>query len=291
MFIEKSFRVFKKRIAIECISCVAVLLVGVAVLNFDVLGMESYVPDVSKVDMVELNGESEADLEKIAELHQLIVDRVGEHKREENAEFTDGDSFLYVGIHYRMENGKRVDRSYSLHTSDKEYMEQIWALFGDLMYDKEAVKRSFFGMNYDELDWKVTDVLLTYETNASDLYCPVYGTEEEMQRFYEAALLDIEAGAFSKGEEQYIKDHSLADTDVPMNATIELELMTDQPRDSLRFAGTSNISALTDNSTGVTTNTWLYLNSDCTHLIDLLIEMGVIDSAEDMSLEPNQMKR
>ena len=297
MFIEKSFRVFKKRVAIECISCVAVLLVGVAMLNFDVFGMESYVPDVSEVAMVELNGdgsasfESEADLEKIAELHQLIVDRVGEHKREENAEFTDGDSFLYVGIHYQMENGKRVDRSYSLHTSDKEYMEQIWALFGDLMYDKEAVKRSFFGMNYDELDWKVTDVLLTYETNASDLYCPVYGTEEEMQRFYEAALLDIEAGAFSKGEEQYIKDHSLADTDVPMNATIELELMTDQPRDSLRFAGTSNISALTDNSTGVTTNTWLYLNSDCTHLIDLLIEMGVIDSAEDMSLEPNQMKR
>lgn len=302
MFIEKSFRVFKKRIAIECISCVAVLLVGVAMLNFDVFGMESYVPDVSKVDMVELNGdgsasfESEADIEKIVKLHQLIVDHAGEYKRKESAEFANGDSFLYVGIHYRMENGKQVDRSYSLWIDDKEYMDQLWSLFGELMYDKEAVKRSFFGMNYEELDWKVTNVTLTYETQESDSYCPVYGTEEELQRFYEAALLDIEAGAFSNGGEQFIDDHTVvaettADTAVPMNATIELMLMTEQPREKLRFAGTSHISALPEGSTGVMTNTWLYLNSDCTHLIDLLVEMGVIDSAEDLSIDPDQTKR
>lgn len=299
MFIEKSFRVFKKRMAVECVSCIAVLLVGVALLNFDVFGVESYVPDMSEVAMAEVSGdgwasfESAEEMEKIAALHQLILERVDEHKKKEDGGYGETDTFFGVGIHYRMKDGKQVDRFYSLWLDDKEYADRIWSSFSELMYDREAVKRSYFGMNYEELDWKVADVALEYFAQGNDLYCPVYGTGEELQRFYEAALADIGAGAFSNGNAEYVDDHTIVmhagEDAFPMDATLSLTLMTEKPRESVRFAGMSEIYSQDDGGEGtVTVTTPLYLNSDCTHLINLLIEMGVIDSAQDLSAETIQ---
>ena len=299
MFIEKSFRVFKRRTAIECVSCIAVLLVGISLLHFDIFGVESYVPDVSKVEMVELSGdgsasfESEEDIEKITEFHRLILEHIDECKKLTDENRMDNTDFLYVGIHYRMTNGKQVDRGYSLWIDDKEYMKELWKAFSMLMYDSEATKRSLFGMNYDELNWKVTNVTLNYYTNEGEMYEPVYGSEEELSRFYEAALADIEAGAFTNTDILYENGEASvrmgsSEDGIPMDAIITLGLMTDQPRENIRFAGSSYISELQDviggSRTGSATETFLYLNSKCTNLIKVLIDMDVIEKAEDLSV-------
>lgn len=325
MFIARSFRVFEKRVALECVSCVAVLLVGLALLQFDVFGVESYVPDVSEVAMANVSGDgsasfdSEADLERVTALHRLITERIGEHKKRERSAFvrmSEDNRNFYMGLNYTLKNGKHVSRSYWLSTDDMAYFDELWAAFSGLIYDREAAKRAFFGMNYDELDWKVASATLSYDyrepsaDGTEDFDKPVYstdvaiyGSEEEMQRLYTAALLDIEAGAFTNDGAQLLDGtaeataetvETLEETEaesVAMNATLYLELVTEAPEEEVRLADSMWVSVSSQSVSGQSRkggntfiSTHLYLNSGCTHLLEALVDMGVIESVDVLAL-------
>ena len=311
MFIEKSFRVFKKRIAVECVSCVAVLLVGAGLLQFDVFGIESYVPQTDEIEMVSLWGngnvsfEDAADVEKVRTLHQLIVDHSGEQKAQsqaasgymeqaevvgDEADLTNAENvqfYEYLDITYALKNGKRVSRGYRIMTYDVAFREALMTLCEDLFNDPEAIKRGYFGMNYEELDWQLIGASLEYaKYDMYDNYVyntyPVYGSKEELQKLYDAVMADFDAGAFS----QYgWNGESLT------SATLNLTLMTGHKREDIRFAGTSGYMSYFDGEqlpNGTQMDSYLQLTDRCTNTIQVLIEMGQIESADDLRVPERQ---
>lgn len=306
MFIEKSFRVFRKRIAVEGVSCVAVLLVGVALLQFDVFGIESYVPDTDEILTVSLLGansvsfEDAADVEKVRALHELILDHRSEQKSQSRADMgymasvesvretkdvTDAEHvqyYDYINISYTLKNGKRVSRSYQIMTYDTAFCETLQAQCEELYNDTEALKRGCFGINYKELNWQLSEAFVECDkTDEEGNYVQntyqVYGSKEELQKFYDAVLADFDAGAFAgygwNGATQVV-------------ARLQLTLMTDHGREEIRLDDANNYLHYFDdgmkpaNGTQMITN--MDLNDRCTNTINALIEMGAIESADDL---------
>ncbi len=308
MFIEKSFRVFRKRIAVESISCVAVLLVGVALLQFDVFGIETYVPETDEILTASLWGspgvsfEDAADVEKVRALHELILDHRSEQKSQSRVDLgysamvesvknmedvTDAEQvqyYAYIDISYTLKNGKRVSRSYPVMTYDVAFCETLQARCEELYNDTEALKRGFLGSNYQELNWQLSEAVV--ECDAADeqgnyvqnIY-QAYGSQEELQKLYDAVLADFDAGAFAN----YGWDGA-----TQVNASLQMTLRTDHGRDEIRLDGANNYLHYFDdgiklaNGTQMVTN--MNLNDRCTNTINALIELGAIERADDLHM-------
>lgn len=308
MFIEKSFRVFKKRIAVEGASCVAVLLVGVALLQFDVFGIESYVPQTDEILTASLWGSSNvsfedaADVEKVRALHELILDHRSEQKSQSRVDLgysamvesvknmedvTDAEHvqyYDYINITYTLKNGKNVSRSYQIMTYDVAFCRELQAQCEELYNDTEALKRGFLGSNYQELNWQLSEAVV--ECDAADeqgnyvqnIY-QAYGSQEELQKLYDAVLADFDAGAFAN----YGWDGA-----TQVNASLQMTLRTDHGRDEIRLDGANNYLHYFDdgiklaNGTQMVTN--MNLNDRCTNTINALIELGAIERADDLHM-------
>ena len=306
MFIEKSFRVLKKRIAMECVSCVAVLLIGVGLLQLDVFGIESYVPQTEEIRQVALSGngnvsfEDASDVEQVRALHKLIVD----HRKDQKAQMRNGAMeqaavvgdpadgsasaenayyYDYIGITYTLNNGKKVSRSYRIVTNDASYKELLMAQCEGLFNDPEALKRSYFGMNYKELNWQLIGAGVDHarvDERGEYFYDsdPVYGSQEDLQKLFDAVLADFDAGAFS--------DYGWNGAS-EVSATMNLTLRTDHKREEIRFASDGGYMSYFDGEelpNGTQVYSSLYLTDRCTNIINALIELGEIESADDLKV-------
>ena len=304
MFIEKSFRVLKKRIAVECVTCVAVLLVGIGLLQFDVFGIESYVPQTEEIQQVALWGngnvsfEDASDVEKVRALHKLIIDHSKDQKAQirngvmEQAELigdpADGSAssesayyYDYIGITYALNNGKNVSRSYRIETDDASFKELLTAQCEALFNDPEALKRGYDGINYKELNWQLIGAGVEHaRVDAQGGYFfdndPVYGTQEDLQKLFDAILADFDAGAFSEyGWNGGSK----------ISASMNLTLRTDHKCEEIRFANGGGYMSYFDGEelpNGTQMYSSLRLTDRCTNTINALIELGEIESAEDL---------
>mgnify|MGYP004419414355 FL=1 len=297
MFIEKSFRVFHKRMIVECVSCVAVLLVGTALLHFDVFGVESYVPQAENVAMVCVQWEDREvdfeDPEKIGEvtaLHQLMVDHLDEQKKytdgngNETAP-TDGIEQTYIGyvsIDYTMKNGKVVKRNYYSTTKDQSYAEQVDGQLQAFAADEDGFLSSVLGLNYKELDWKASYAYVSlpvvdpngnwyYDDSETDISDP-----GQLQKLYEAWLADVKAGAFTGNDLS------------SMAAELSLQFETKADLADVRYPSGSSVSYRLDyydtNGGVVSNSTNIYLNDRCTHLIQALIDIGAVKNAGDLNV-------
>lgn len=298
MFIEKSFRVFHKRMIVECVSCVAVLLVGTALLHFDVFGVESYVPQAENVAMVCVQWEDREvdfeDPEKIGEvtaLHQLMVDHLDEQKK-----YTDGNgnetaptdeieqTFVgYVSIDYTMKNGKAVKRNYYSMAKDQSYAEQVDGQLQAFAEDEDGFLSSVLGLNYKELDWKPSYAYVSlpvvdpdgnwyYGDSETDISDP-----RQLQKLYEAWLADVKAGAFA-GD----------DGSPSVAAELNLQFETKADLVDIRYPSGSLLSYRLDyydtNGGVVSNSTNIYLNDRCTHLIQALVDIGAVKNAGDLNV-------
>lgn len=303
MFIEKSVRVFKKRIITECVCCIAVLLVGVALLHFDVFGMESYVPQAEQVENAVLAWQNEEVVfdtpEKLAQmeqLHELLVSHISEQKRntDGNADYTsvveDNEPWYgFMTLTYELKDGSRVHRQYNIATADAAFSDELQSQLGALFSDSHAFVAAFLGLDHEELDWRMDYVYLeaampaeTASEDAGEYTYSMeelagYETEPEMQAFFEAFCADIDAGAFVPQQEG----------DSRMDACLNFSFKIREPKSEIRYADASSAGYVLQEQ--VANETAAYYNISiterCTHTIDALIELGVIDSVEDLYTE------
>ena len=113
MLLQKSLRVFRSRMRGLFIVW-AVLLMGVAVVEFDLTGYERRVPETEEIQSVALinDGRVTADAESIEltrKIHQTAIDNE-EHNRQ-----TDAAGFIH--IRYELKDGSSLSRSYEVDNS------------------------------------------------------------------------------------------------------------------------------------------------------------------------------
>ncbi|MBO5247195.1 MAG: hypothetical protein J6B28_08060 [Eubacterium sp.] len=270
MFIQKSFRVFRKKTVMECVSCVAVLLVSVVMLEVDVFGIEAYIPKTENIEWVTVHAErsvcfeTEEDIEAVQKLHQTIVEQSSELKAQ--SERTDGEElfYRYISFYYQLDNGKTVERSYRIQTTDQAFDAEVEKQSLALCNDPDAILRSYFGMNYEELDWQVVLAQITHlseENPADGIYhtYQIYGSKKEMNELYDALVADIRAGA-------------MATTDVEENSD-ELYIELHVPHQDVRMAEGVGISSKYLDGTGTGTNLYLYIDDSFEQTMQMIKEL------------------
>lgn len=195
MLMQKSFRIFKKRIVIEAVASVAVMVVFLIGLNTDAFGLERQLPKQDEIveAWVELDYPVKYQGEEIADLlavHAQIIDEKDETlegiaRNEVNCY---GATFKYV-----LADGSVFVRYYSLPI-DQENPTNPEIPSGHLIakeMEPSRYKQYVLGMNY-ESNMYLTGYISLYDQYQN--YLEYRFSEEELEVIEVALIKDIEEG-------------------------------------------------------------------------------------------------
>lgn len=293
MFLEKKFKVFKKKRFYELGIGSVMIVAAFLLLEFDAFGIESRTPDVSEVEMASLDYSSllltdEDDIQELIDIHKEIVS----HKKEIEAYTADRTNDSYeTSIVYKLKDGSKLCRYYNL-PSAKEYlddadseMSRILALMGK----PENMLKSQFGVYYNE-NVLQGGYLATFSWDGS------MGAQENDITFdkdnaaiiYEAVKKDIEEGNFDDVLQfQHIGNGSFLNDEVYVN-TVCLELynkkgvrypysiMEQEEEDAYPYTG--NYARYYSNED----YSYVTIGRKCKYTIAALKEVGVITDESDL---------
>lgn len=279
MFIDRSFKVFNKKVLRECGICMASIAVVFILFRTDVFGIEKHVPDADKIESVSTNGlewSDPEDIAKIVDAHQAIV---GDRKHLKNSirnqeSAWESEDFYSINLRYQMKNGKKITRLYTfILDSENEVTASIRNL-NQLTADPDSIKRAQFGDNYDSAQIKISGAHLSYadgwvNEGTDDAWLQyadtnVLGNKEELEKLYQAVLTDIDNGAlifqysFNGNNAKKLNGVSR------YYASLELDMIIN---------GNENRYV------------WLELDTKCNETIKTLVELGAIASADVLMVE------
>ena len=145
MIVEKRFKIFKENM-VKCCIFLAFISIFMIAMFHDVFNIERYVPDKENCTYAYISGEYVANgesyfkryekkeaVEKIVELHQMIVDNMDDLIDNIEARYRDYSHYNYIDLTIR-ENGRALNRSYYIRensTLDKK-IKQFFADNKDL---------------------------------------------------------------------------------------------------------------------------------------------------------------
>ena len=180
MLIRKSFRVFNKKMFIQCAGCIVVCYAVISLVKADAFGVESYVPDAEDVEYVTVNGEAEynnvfdteEEVKSIVDMHEKVIDNIDTIKRE-HVNVTNDCIYQFITIEYTLKNGKEVKRDYTFicYEDVKDEIGDIYEQFEMLCYNNTESKiKGIFGRDYATKEFKVRDCSFEYPTKIGDTY-------------------------------------------------------------------------------------------------------------------------
>lgn len=196
MLMQKSFRVFKKRILAEGL-CVFALMVGIAGgLKLDVFGLETALPKKEEIADAYVNMDyplrfEGEELEELFALHRQII---GE-KENIIAAQEDEENTRYTEFRYRLKDGTFFERAYYLPINEENPQNDITVSGKIIALELEAenLSRHLFGDNYR------TNRYLSAYIGLYDEYQNYFDRrldEEEIEVLEEAVWKDMEEGSF-----------------------------------------------------------------------------------------------
>lgn len=303
MLLQKSFKVFNRRGWLGALVLVLILIVIGVVVKFDLLGHERYVPADDKIESVDFGSSMMAEylygetadeavlIAKITDIHRAILAQGEDDPWDDEVPNAISTHF---SIDYHLTNGTRVRRNYNLvvergselHKAMNELinMEGVYAESYFRDYDPTRVDTITGGYyhNYrDDYYDKYTDVTIDAETEEviTENIAPVKEqqlTAEQAQALYKAVDTHIQR-----------KNREVIDA---------LELSQDYYFGSTTFNLEFHFSESNGNPVDLPVDagyydTWYIYNMpvDCTEVMDLLIEFGLVESYDDL-LVPDHLK-
>lgn len=296
MLLNKSFKVFNRRGWLGAALLAVMLIVISAVVKFDLLGYERFVPEEDKVVSVDFSGSTMADyiytedaerIAKITAIHRAILAQ-GETEVWEYEEIPNAVS-CHFSIDYDLTNGTRVRRNYNLLVEKGSELHQAMNEFMNL----EGVYADSFFRNYDAArtdtivggyyhnyrdeyydKYYYEDVTIDAETDMviTESYAPVKEvqlTAEQATALYEAVGQHIQRksreniGALATGYSDFVGSTTYQ---IEIHFSEPLNQPTDVPVD------TGYLDA------------W-YISSipaDCTEVMDLIIDFGFANNYDEL---------
>jgi len=293
MFVEKGFRVFKKKRFMECGVFAAVLAVLLLCIRGDVFGVEKKVPKADSVKEAYIasggnfaGGEEGENIADIIKLHENILSHKKEYRK--LGLYDEGGSIYWVNVKYFLKNDSVLYRSYTIPVREED-LSDASSPAGEvlsLLAKPENYIKSVCGVNYKENQY-ISGHIETRVTVKGDGKDTMYSTEaaemtaEQAQAVYEAFLKDVEEGNFTEqiaggmsGTEEYRKSVYWND--------IRLEYVNKEGarsyNDSFYYPNRrwSNFSSNGDTA-------YITFTTDCENIIGVLLEEGIIESREELS--------
>lgn len=240
MLLRKSFRVWKIGLPGFAV-CALLILLGGATLQFDFFGIESYIPDQSKVESLRIRPTyldydlnilpTDAAYAEAVELHELIISNEEENERVWNARHDGGPAdelswyTTWVRYYYTLTDGRVIEREYRLPVwkyddEGDDFYYGLQDVFGyhrlltSMSCDPVIVHRAYAEF-FDEAHlWEIDHIYAHPYNGWSDVWSDVMifsnGGEEPVfsNALYgalrEAVRMDIESGALL-GSDRYGK--------------------------------------------------------------------------------------
>lgn len=295
MLLNKSFKVFNRRGWLGAALLAVMLIVISAVVKFDLLGYERFVPEEDKVVSVDFSGSMMAEyiytedaerIEKITAIHRAILAQ-GETEVWEYEEIPNAVSH-HFSIDYDLTNGTRVRRNYSLLV---EKGSELHKAMNELL-NLEGVYADSFFRNYDAA--RTDTIVGGYYHNYRDEYYDKYDpgvvidaeTGEVITESYapvkEVQLTAEQATALYEAVGQHIQRKSRESIDALAtgysdyvgSATYQLEIHFSEsdgnPTDMSVDAGYLDAWYISN------------LPADCTEVMDLIIDFGFANSYDEL---------
>lgn len=276
MLLEKNFRVFKKRRLIEWAGFAVVAVCFVTVFELDVFGIEKRLPAADEVEAAFVYMDypievGEEDIETLLALHRQVIDNKRAYMQNER----DDGQYYYTTFRYYLKDGTRFERRYALPITGQYIADETtpsgWIL--SLEKQPENMKRSMFGIGYGENTY-ITASIERYDEQGNMFEYTL--EEEEKKAVLDAFMRDIEEGNFEhtlyslyqNGQTQYYNSISVNYYN-PAGYNDMYEY----------FAGYRSYAKDDNNARtrGVNNNVYLSFYPECTHLIETLNQLGIIN--------------
>lgn len=290
MLLHKSFKVFNRRGWLGAALLAVMLIVISAVVKFDLLGYERFVPEEDKVVSVDFNGSMMAEyiytedaerIEKITAIHRAILAQ-GEDNAWEWEEVP--NSFrCHFSVDYDLTNGTRIRRNYNLTVEKGSELHQAMNEFMNL----EGVYADSFFRNYDaaRTDTIVGGYYHNYREDAYDnvtidaetgVATPTSAPVKEQQLTAEQATALYEAVGqhIQRKSRENIDALDTGYSDFVGSTTYQIEFHFSEP-----------LNQPTDEpvDTGYL-DAW-YISSlpaDCTEVMDIIIDFGFANNYDEL---------
>lgn len=290
MLLQKSFKVFNRRGWLGAALLAVMLIVISAVVKFDLLGYERFVPEEDKVVSVDFSGSTMGDyiytedaerIAKITAIHRAILAQ-GEDNAWEWEEVP--NSFrCHFSIDYDLTNGTRIRRNYYLTVEKGSELHQAMNEFLNL----EGVYADGFFRNYDEArtDTIVGGYYHNYREDAYDnvtidaetgVATPTSAPVKEVQLTAEQATALYEAVGqhIQRKSRENIDALDTGYSDFVGSTTYQIEIHFSEP-----------LNQPTDEpvDTGYL-DAWYISNfpADCTEVMDIIIDFGFANNYDEL---------
>lgn len=277
MFLEKGFRVFKKKRFLECGIFLAVFMCLYISIESDLFGQERKMPDASAVksafiDNIGISGGSDADtIAHILEIHGQIIDSKKEFEDYSESSQQSG----YISILYKLKNNTSLKRSYRIPWKEDlvQDKDSVLSKIIELSASKETYRKELFGVKKQKIKATACQIdLYDSEQNRNDHIF----SDEDTEKIYKAVLKDIDEGNFKNClTNKFFYEKQIVST---YYNTIQIDFMGEEPILSVHADYAPGFQAEGEKSG----NTIIEFDADCKNIIAALIETGVINSADDL---------
>lgn len=283
MLVQKNFRIFKKRTMIESGIFLVLLMITFGGIKLRAYSKEQYIPDSDKIEKAILSSDINVvfegdDIDEVLEYQKEIL----AHAKEYRTVSWNDWGYWNVTLQYIYKDGSIMERSYSIPLSEDS--NPLLQYLCDIEYDPENFLTSKLGNDYPNMDRYLSGLM---ECWIHDVYeSKEFGTKEA-QLIAQAVIADAEAGVLQKynlvneygGWEAYPTGYAEnLSLEYITTETLEEYTLNDWVDPWMASAYPYWYGEVEYN------NCYLNFGSDCTNIISALIEAGIIDSEDDLTL-------
>ena len=279
MFLEKGFRVFRKKRWIECGVFLGIFACLLIALECDLFGQEKKMPDEADIDKAYINAHSIMEgsdpelIEEILEIHSQIINS----KKEFEAYEVDNRTY-YVGVKYFLKDGSVLKRDYNVPMSNEVLEDPSSVLYqiADLNAKPDVLEKSIFSIASENVEPQGGTIDL-YNENG-EWYQHEF-SKEDIQKVYQAVLADIEEGNF---KDFIFQRYNEEEGEWYDSATININYTGKEDIISAytRYSGGSGYHT-EDVDYGYAS---VEFDKNCKHIIEALIETGAVKQEEELFL-------
>lgn len=278
MFLEKGFRVFRKKRVVECGVFAGVLVCLIVSIECDLFGQEKKLPEASEImsanisSYSSLGGSDEEMIEEIRKIHQKMIDS----KKEFEAFQAADDDIFYVNVNYSLKNGSNLRRQYGIPASKEMLQDESTVIrqIAGLNMRPEVYASELFGIYYDDIEPRSGSISLRGENG--EWYQHDFA-REEAEILYRAILADIQAGNF-KNCIMSRYDYETYSGSVYHNY-LNMEYLSEEETVSPDLVYANTRSAYGSSKVGYAN---ISFDANCKNTIEALINTGLIAGEEEL---------
>lgn len=283
MFVEKTFRVFKKKRLLESLGFLLFVLVSYFGIYETAYHIEQYIPDADKVQTAYLENNypvefTGMDVEKVQKLQKQILASADVYQKE--AQKSDS---MNISVVYWMKNGKRIWRTYNVPIAS-DCSQQL----ADTLYHYELDADNFMyyliGSDFKEVKDVSEMQLENYQEEEGDTN---YKNVKKKYTYdlYQAVLEDAREGTIQKYNLQnYLKDGTTENEDPYASINFSFKHPDKNWKDVYQRETHESYTDTYGTEQG-RQDGFAYINfgEDCRNVIQALIKSGTIKGKEEIS--------